>query len=240
MEVLDMLYLQLDMKKVDDAKIDAITPYVISDPILRAHVTGKNIVIHDYDSIKKDFIFIDDNQPVYQRATLDNPAAHYPADWHNCKVTYFIVPLYTKIYLEAFEAKNYILRFLTTGPEPLTDNSQILLRFYLASSRSFKNEVAMNATIQEDLKGLLLEASMPKFIWVAEISTKDLIKQKKANGMVILDATEANIYFNKPLILAAFQGKLVIFDESSGKLESDLLPLQDFTVFEHNLNAFDI
>ena len=98
----------------------------------------------------------------------------------------------------------------------------------------------MNATIQEDLKGLLLEASMPKFIWVAEISTKDLIKQKKANGMVILDATEANIYFNKPLILAAFQGKLVIFDESSGKLESDLLPLQDLTVFEHNLNAFDI
>jgi len=85
-----------------------------------------------------------------------------------------------------------------------------------------------------------LEASMPKFIWVAEISTKDLIKQKKANGLVILDATEANIYFNKPLILAAFQGKLVIFDESTGKLESDLLPLQDFTVFEHNLNAFDI
>jgi hypothetical protein len=232
--------LAIGHEKIDDAKIDAITPYVISDIALRTYVAGKNIVIHDYDSIKKDFIFIDDNQPVYQRATLDNPAAHYPADWNNCKVTYFIVPLYTKIYLEAFEAKNYILRFLTTGPEPLTDNSQILLRFFLASSRSFKNEVAMNATIQEDLKGLLLEASMPKFIWVAEISTKDLIKQKKANGMVILDATEANIYFNKPLILAAFQGKLVIFDESSGKLESDLLPLQDFTVFEHNLNAFDI
>lgn len=226
-------------EKIDDSQIELITPYIISDPKLRLHVEERNIVIHDYNSIKKDFIFIDDNQPVYQKATLDNPAAHYPLEWHNCKVTYFIVPLYTKIYLEAFEAKNYILRFLTKGPEPLTDNSQILLRFYLASSRSFKNYVAMNGTIQEDLKGLLLEASMPKFIWVAEISTKDLIKQKMANGMVVLDATEANIYFNKPLILAAFQGKLVIFDESREKLESDLLPLQAFTVFEHNLNAFD-
>jgi len=125
-------------------------------------------------------------------------------------------------------------------PEPLTDNSQFLLRFYLASSRSYKNEVATNTTIQEDMKVLLLETSMPKFIWVAEISTKELIKQKKANGMVILDATEANIYFNKPLILAAFQGKLVSCDESSGKLESNSLFLHDFTIFEHNLNAFEI
>lgn len=176
---------------------------------------------------------------LYWLLGVGNPSAHYPPEWHDCIVTYFIVPLYPKIYLEAYEAKNFIIRFLTTGPEPLNDNSNILIRFYLASSRSFKNEVAKNDTIQEDFKDWLLEASMPKFIWVAEISTKDLIKQKKANGLVILDATEANIYFNKPLILAAYQDKLVIFDENS-KLESVLLHLQDFSIFEHNLNSFDI
>jgi hypothetical protein len=226
-------------EEIDEAKVDAIPSSVLNDG-LRAKTMAKNITIYDYDSVKKDFIFIDDNQPVYQRATLDNPASHYPAQWHSCKITYFIVPLYTKIYLEAFEAKNYILNFLIAGPEPLNNNSKTLLRFYLASSRSFKDDIAKNTSIQEDLKVLLLEAFMPKFIWVAEISTKDLIKQKRADGLVVLDATEANIYFNKPLILAAYQGKLVISDEKTGKLESNLLPLKDFSIFRHNLNAFSI
>lgn len=232
--------LAIGHEKINDAKIDDIEKYVSSDDNLSKQMTVKRITIYDYDSIKKDLIFIDDNRPVYQRAAVDNPAAHYPAPWSGCKITYFIVPLYPKIYLEAYEAKNFVLRFLTTGPEPLKDDSQILLRFFLASSRSFKNKITTNTTIQEDLKYLLLETSMPKFIWIAEIGTKELMKQRMANGIVILDATEANIYFNKPLILAAFQNKLISFNEKSGKLESNLLNLQNFTIFEHNINAFDL
>ncbi|MDP3453194.1 MAG: hypothetical protein Q8R90_09590 [Bacteroidales bacterium] len=231
--------LAIGHETIDNKKIDAITPLVVNDINLRGEITKKNITIYDYDSIKKEIIFIDDNKPVYQRATLDNPAAHYPAHWKGCSVNYFIVPLYTKIYLEAFEAKNYVLRFLATGPEPLTNNSQILLRFFLTSSRSFKNEITTNTTMQEDLRYLLTEASMPKFIWVAELSTKDLIKQKKANGLIVLDATEANIYFNRPLIIAAYQNKVIVLDDKSGKLEMDLLPLQSFTIFEQNINVFD-
>ncbi len=204
-------------------------------------ITKRRIFIYDYDSINKDFIFVDDNQPVYQRATLTNPAIHYShSDWHTCKLRYFIVPLYTKIYLEAVEARNYILNFLVQGPEPLKNDSEIVLRFYLASSRSFKDEVAKKSNLQEELKGWLMETMMPKFIWVAEISTKELIKSKMANGLIIIDATEANIYYNKPLILATYQDKLVAFDESKGSLASNDLPLQPFATFEQNLNAFDI
>jgi len=204
-------------------------------------IPSKNIELYDYDTIKKDFIFIDDNQPAYQKASLDKPAIHYSdTSWHNCEITYFIAPLYPKIYLEAYEAKNYVLRFITDGPAPLINDSKVLLRFYLASSRSFKDEIAKNETIKEDLKGILLETSMPKFIWVAEVSSKDLIKQKKANGIIILDATEANIYFNKPLILAAYQGNLILFDESSANLENNTLHLPDFKIFEHNLNNFEL
>jgi hypothetical protein len=140
--------------------------------------------------------------------------------------------------LEAFEAKNFIKRFLITGPEPLLDNSEILLRFFLASSRSFKDGLCKNTSFQSDLKDIILETAMPKFIWVAELSTKNLIKQKKANGLIILDATEANIYFNKPLVIAAYQGKVINFEESTGKLENNVLALQDFTIFEKNLKTF--
>lgn len=225
--------------KIENNEIDILPPYTLNTSLTVALAT-RNIVLYDYDAITKDFVFIDDNHTPYQKAPLLQPAKHYDPEWQNCEVTYFIAPLYPKIYLEAYEAKNYIRNFIINGPEPIYNGSQILLRFYLASSRSFKDAIAKNNTLQEDLKGILIESSMPKFIWVAEVSSKDLIKEKKANGIVIVDATEANIYFNKPLILAAYQDKLILFDENSGTLESNVLPLQAFRIFEQNLNDFEL
>lgn len=226
--------------KISDVEIDALPLYIIPDPDLRAETIKKGIDIFDYSSIKKGFVFVDDNYPVYQTAELENPAGHYEAAWHNCRISYFIVPLYPKIYLEAYEAKNYILRFLITGPEPIAGNSQTVFRFYLASSRSYKNALAINDTFQDDLKNIILESSMSKFIWIAELSTKDLIKElpPQATGLIILDATEANISFNKPLILAAYDNKLISLNEKSAILESNILPLRPFSTFHNNLKNF--
>jgi hypothetical protein len=232
--------LAIGHSKIENNEIDALAPYTTSNTTLTGALVAKNIVLYDYDAITKDFVFIDDNHPPYQKAPLAQPAKHYGAEWHTCEVTYFIAPLYPKIYLEAYEAKNYVRNFIITGPEPLNNDSQILLRFYLASSRSFKDAIAKNDTVKEDLKGILIETSMPKFIWIAEVSSKDLIKESKANGIIIVDATEANIYFNKPLILAAYNDKLILFDEISGALESNSLALQNFRIFEHNLNDFEL
>ena len=232
--------LAIGHKKIDDSQINDLLQFSTADLALTGAMDSKNIVLYDYDTITKDFIFIDDNHPSYQMATLSQPAAHYFADWHNCQVTYFIVPLYPKIYLEAYEAKNYVRNFILTGPEPLSNNCEVLLRFYLASSRSFKDSLAKNDSFQEDLKSILIETPMPKFIWVAEVSSKDLIKEKKANGIILVDATEANIYFNKPLILAAYQDKMILLDGISGTLESNILHLPNFRIFEQNLNDFEL
>lgn len=223
-------------EKISSVQIDALPQAMFFNPLLQSQITAKNITFYDYDFIEKEFIFIDDNLPPYQKASFEKPAIHYPnQDWHSCQIKYFIVPLYTKIYLEAYEAKNYVFSLLTSGPEPLQNNSELLLRFYLASSRSFKDALSKNSSVQADLKILLLEAAMPKFIWVAELSSKDLMKQNLANGMIVLDATEANIFSNKPLILAAYQNTIVAFDERTRKFESQPLILQNFSVFQDNL-----
>ncbi|MEY3451837.1 MAG: hypothetical protein RL711_1663, partial [Bacteroidota bacterium] len=206
---------------------------------LNSKIYQNGIKICDYNCLNTNFVFIDDNQPVYQIASINTPAKHYNnPEWENCKMTYFIAPLYPKIYLEAFEAKNYVISFLTNGPTSLVSNSDILLRFYLTSSRSYKDCIATNASLQDDMKGIIMESLMPKFIWVAELSSKELIKNNQANGLVILDATEANICFNKPLILAAYQSKLTIYDKLIGKLEINNLFLKSFNIFENNLKSF--
>uniref|UniRef100_B3EN62 Uncharacterized protein n=1 Tax=Chlorobium phaeobacteroides (strain BS1) TaxID=331678 RepID=B3EN62_CHLPB len=169
-----------------------------------------------------------------QKATLTRPAEHYPTDeWRNCTITHFIAPLYPKIYLEAFQAKQYVIKFLITGPQPILQHSEYVFRVFLASSRSYKHELARNAGVHGELKHLMIEAQMPKFIWVAEISTKELIKEGKANGLMIVDATEANIYHKvNPLIMAVFDGNLLVSEKSSGKLESKQLNLHPFSIYE--------
>jgi len=225
-------------ERIKPAAIDAVTFHPIVNKVLRDTAAKNNITFYDYDSVNKQFMFVDDNHPVYQKAYLAAPAAHYDANWHNCTISHFLVPLYPKIYLEAFEAKNFIARFLIIGPEPLANDTEVMQRTYLASSRSYKDKLAFNNSFSPDLRDIILEMSMPKFIWVAELSTKGLMKEKKANGLVILDATEANTSYNKPLIIAAYQGKVINFEAHSGDLINKNLPLNDFVIFENNLQLF--
>ena len=214
---------------INDAQIEAINGLVLS----------RGIKCYDYAEAERNYIFIDDNRHIYQKAKLTAPAAHYSdANWHDCNITYFIVPLYSKIYLEAFEAKHFVINFLQYCHFPLNDCSAFLLRFFLTSSRSYKDQIARNETIQNELKYVIIEAPMAKFIWVAELSTKALMKQKKANGLVILDATEADVYDNKPLILAVYQDILIKFDDKHRDLEKIPLSLREFLIYEHNLQQF--
>lgn len=223
-------------ENLKDKDIDNVSEINNLDANLSGIKTTKNVNFSDYDDITRSFVFIDDNRPAYQIANLNQPAIHYPSlQWHSCKFTYFIVPLYPKIYLEAYEAKSFFTRFLLQGAKPIKDNSDIIIRCFLASGRSFKDSIARNATMQGDLKELILETSMPKFVWVAELTDKTLLKSKEAKGLIIIDATEANLIFNKPLIFAAYDDSVICFDQNLGKLENYTLSLHNFCIFDNNL-----
>lgn len=225
-------------EKIEDEDIDNLQAMAIGNPYMSHSANTRNITIFDYNNIEKKFIFIDDNYSPYQIATLQQPANHYPIDWHNCTIKSFVAPLYPKIYLEAYEARGYILAFLLNGIKPISNNNQITLRLYLTSSRSFKDVMARSTDLDANLKTILIESKMAKFIWVAELSNKDLLKENKANGIIVLDATEANIYDNKPLILAAYEGEIIINNETNNTLEKLSLDLQEYTMYHNNLKSF--
>ncbi len=223
-------------EKVTVEEIDLLNPADLK-PHLKRVTDKQNISIYDWDDVRKKFVFIDDNHPAYQKAYLDMPTPHYPADWHRCNIEHFIAPLYPKIYLEAFEAKNYALEFLLNGPKPLLEpNTEVLIRFYLTSSRSYKDGLALNETMDSDIRDIILETPMSKFIWIGEISNKNLMKAQRADGLIILDATEANI-LHRPLIFAGYKGKVVNYDLNTGRLEEKVLPLPPFLTYQGNLKT---
>jgi hypothetical protein len=199
-----------------------------------------SIFLYLNSRIERDFVFVDDNWGPFQQASLASPCAYYGNDvWGECQITAFVVPLYPKIYLEAYQVERYLFNYLKNYLKEYFDGGEkIFFRIFLASSRSFKQHISINTSLEIGVKEILISCTMPKFIWVAEISDLDLIKEKKGNGLIILDATEVNIVDNKPLILSVFQNVLTIWNDQLGELEDIPVLLNCFDIYTSNLQGF--
>lgn len=188
----------------------------------------------DFDEIKKQFVFIDDNHFPYQRSFLDKPCQYYgDPEWGKCRIEYFIAPLYPKIYLEAFEAKLFCFNFL----DDLGFKNGIR-RVFLTSSRSYKEQILSNPSLTSEYKKHVTSIVMPKFIWVCEISDKKRLVDNKCFGSIVLDATEPNINNLKPFIYFSI-GNLIL-KKQNGLLSSIKLQrtINDFSVYTSNLKGF--
>lgn len=223
-------------KKFDPEDLKTISPFTLT----KSDSSKDDIYLYFNSRIERDFIFIDDNWGPYQSADLSKPCLYYGApNWNSCQISAFVVPLYPKIYLDAFQVENYLLSYTQKYLQKyLSGGEKIFFRMFLASSRSFKNHLSLNPSLNGDIKEVLISCTMPKFIWVAELSTLDLIKDQKANGLIILDATEVNIADNKPLILSVFQNILTIWNDQIGELEDIPLDLDQFDIYKNNLGGF--
>tara|TARA_R110002072_G_scaffold7503_2_gene40961 strand:- start:758272 stop:759735 length:1464 start_codon:yes stop_codon:yes gene_type:complete len=195
-----------------------------------AKTIDNNVNVYEFEELDIDYCFVDDNYPPYQLTKLEKPSSYYSnPKWNGCSITNIIVPLYSKIYLEAGEAKK--IAFAVIEQFKLISNKDILVKTFLASSRSFKNSIALNEKLNDDAKELLLATSMPKFIWIMEISDKNLIINNLVSGMVIIDATEPKRF---GIIAALMENTYIANDMAIFNKIS--IPLHTFTAFNNNLN----
>lgn len=185
----------------------------------------------DFNRIDRKYVFMDDNYAPYQLASLDNPCQDYVKEegkrekWEQVDLTHVIVPLYSKIYLEAARArKNFLQALNSTGMGDQFDlkiTDTRILRIFLASSRSFKEYISLDSGLPEITQEMILSTPMPKFIWLAEISTPASFAQGKCEGILVQDATEPVEYSDQTqtlmhsLILGFYES--VIFRQDFGK-----------------------
>ncbi|GAC1314166.1 MAG: hypothetical protein NVSMB24_38480 [Mucilaginibacter sp.] len=190
------------------------------------------LAISDFYSMPLKYVFIDDNYPPYQLTTINIPSAYYTdARWQDCEIPIFIAPLYPKIYLEADTARklanSYVKQYKKLG---LLNANEVVLKTFLTSSRSYKEYLALKSGMEEDAKDLLLATSMPKFIWVTELSDKALLKQQECFGVILIDATEPQ---KEGVVASLFENKYLSYDFS--KFNIFEIPLQPFNFYANNL-----
>ncbi|WP_418510395.1 hypothetical protein [Corallibacter sp.] len=234
--------LMIGHEKLDSNKIDYCNkPYEIS--INHKYKEAKISVSDSLDITTKKFIVIDDNQPPYQKSTLDKPCS-YSKKMNDAKIHGCIVPLYPKIYLDIVRARQLVYELLENeiygyrqGPD------KIILRLFLTSSRSFKREIMNDEALPESYREAIVDYIMPKFIYVAEISSSELYKQNKGLGYIVLDSTSTSSdNFDNIVLFALYTDRLIlrINDNSlpfviKPKVDTIKEKLKSFNLYENNL-----
>ena len=212
-------------------------------------IKSDNLQLRDFDAASRNLILIDDNFTPYQKANPKNPTSYYTnPSWKGCHIYALIVPLHKKIYLESILAKQCFIQFLEvyTGANlfSLPPGRKNYLRMFLTSSRSLKIGIQKTLKHNTELKELILKTSLPKFVWVAEITSDKLVLERKCDGIALLDATQPYVKDFKPMLLAAINNKLMYSNPLknstfSGNLDIETLYLQPFYMFSQNLELYE-
>jgi hypothetical protein len=176
----------------------------------------------DFAKIHKKIVIQDDNLFPYREVFLDDIGEHYDKEDLASKyeIDAIVVPLYPKIYLEATLAKKMSLSILADKTYGYKFKDGFIFRFYLTSSRSFKSHISSLNKLDVDLKYDILSTKMPKFIWCTEIYEQGIspmdsdLSNKVANGLIVLDATEANKESSDALIFAGYPDRCISLVEN--------------------------
>lgn len=194
---------------------------------------GNNVKVYDFADLSVDYVFIDDNHPPYMLGSLEYPSSFYTnAGWTDCEIDSFIVPLHPKVYLSAENARTYAESLLKKYIAQLSilKNKEVVLKVFLTSSRSYKQYLTTNLTLEGFYRKVLLGLTMPKFIWIIQISTKEQIKTKYVEGVLILDTTESQGIY----LIAGVIGNYFL-SENVYEFVKIKVPLSPFKGYDDNL-----
>ena len=184
---------------------------------LSSQVEGKRPFLNSAD-FHESFVIIDDNMPVYNIKEFKNISSE-----KGYKVKALAVPLNRRMYLDAPDAETTVLEILNDDhlgldawlPKGyLKENEAIIIRLYLASSRSFKN-YRIGTITNKDIRAAYAYTPMPRFVWVCELYKVEeylgLNKKKKTDpinafGEIVLDTTSVPTkeYSPKAIVLAHY------------------------------------
>jgi hypothetical protein len=143
-------------------------------------------------------LVMNDNRPPYELMDYDVKKNS------EFKIVSFIVPLYSKVNMNAYGLKASFNATLKILQEEAKDvqfvraNKNYVYRYFFTSSKSYKDYIAKSQDLPYEFKVLALNKSMPKFIGVVEIINKTSFNMvdtvNKVDGIVVLDATESGVY----------------------------------------------
>lgn len=114
----------------------------------------------------------------------------------------------------------------------------LILRIYMASSRSFKEHIGRQTALNIGLREALLSVAMPRFIWCGEYIGPNDAARGTVTSLVVLDATEASEIWSDCFIFAAHKNKTIFHGAIDHAYNQYItkIPFSGFLMYNRNLN----
>ncbi|MBI5423235.1 MAG: hypothetical protein HZA32_04060 [Opitutae bacterium] len=203
----------------------------------------------EYSSFfNQSLVVSDDNDFPYQMLREPGPTAPHDSKYRWKQIDEFIVPLPEKVFLTADQAGRVIeilLRHAKTGirtHSPLLAGKRLMLRLFLANSRSFKRRLEERGMGHPMVAQAYRNLPMPHFIWVCELADFDeYAKSKRVLGEVLWDATR-NAHEPDGWIALHYPEKLMVdlgspFNQPQAIKEFPLVGAISYSLFRSNLHS---
>ncbi|MEO5357126.1 MAG: hypothetical protein H7844_07500 [Nitrospirae bacterium YQR-1] len=212
-----------------------------------ADIKTKEVFL-DSSFFVKQYIVCDDNFFPYQllgyQCDLDNYGAKYTPGYTIDHIAIAVCPLPEKAFLPVEKARERAFNYLGTDEfKEIIKNTEkpLITRLFMTTSSSFKKMKLRYARKCLELKkyldnsvDIILNLSMPHFIWVMEVGTYNQYRERKVFAEIVIDTTSGGI--EKDLVYARIRDMLYIkseeIDLSEGNSNSDFWEFDQYT---HNL-----
>ena len=163
--------------------------------------------------LREEYVIIDDNQIPYQVERLDRLTG-----WDKVEVSTFAVPLHRDVFLDAgdvaaivstvFEDESLgIARLVPEFGESVDLNNPLILRVFLAPDDAYRRFRASHAK-EPTAAAFYAALRLPRFVWVAEISTYRAYLNRQIYGEIVIDATAGRNSSLDSLILVRYLNRL--------------------------------
>jgi hypothetical protein len=151
----------------------------------------------------------------------------------------FIVPLPEKVYYSA-EAVDEISGLLASGNVLGFDHSGIappVNRYLLTSASALRASVNdLRSQFDPDLIQVIMELSLPQFVWIVEISSVDQWKAGQVATRVVIDAT-ASPYEDDPVFLMYDLTRAQPYDRGTSSSTDSFNTLQRLTMDQPQISG---
>lgn len=153
------------------------------------------------------------------------------------EISYVVVPLYSRMQLEYHEVYSRFIGLAKYGDMNWTGTR--IIRIYITSSNSLKRYMKNQKDIAPELKHIVLDLNMSRFVWCIDTSEIEEYKSGKVSGKVIIDTT-AGTKDIEPWILLHDKEKIKYYDVAADKKETVAgLSIRPYTEYIHNLKVID-
>lgn len=179
---------------------------VSSNDLIKDSNTEKTLFIADSANIIDEYIVMDDNVTPYSIYSISRSKKDVLSNenitLNDFRILCLAVPLYKRMYLEAKDARNIYMELLKESQfsfdeqyyrlfskEVGTKENPIVMRIFLASSRTFKRERILAFNDDDFCRCIYSVTPFSQFVWVCELYDLEYYNKRQPIGEIVLDAT---------------------------------------------------